>query len=111
MRRSAEQTRLRILDAAYGLFWRQGFLRISTDEIAARVGITKRALYQHFRSKDDLMAAVLVYASDLAIKRLRDFGRRPVANVTEFNRFVFHSARRLGCKTEVFRSWVHACCL
>jgi hypothetical protein len=24
MRRSAEQTRLRILDAAYGLFWRQG---------------------------------------------------------------------------------------
>jgi len=84
MRRSAEQTRLRILDAAYGLFWRQGFLRISMDEIAARVGITKRALYQHFRSKDDLMAAVLVYASDLAMKRLRDFQRRPAANVTEF---------------------------
>jgi AcrR family transcriptional regulator len=84
MRRSAEQTRLRILDAAYGLFWRQGFLRISMDEIAARVGITKRALYQHFRSKDDLMAAVLVYASDLAMKRLRDFRRRPAANVTEF---------------------------
>jgi len=83
MRRSAEQTRLRILDAAYGLFWRQGFLRVSMDEIAASTGITKRALYQHFRSKDALMAAVLGYASDLAIKRLRDF-RRPVANGTEF---------------------------
>jgi AcrR family transcriptional regulator len=83
MRRSAEQTRLQILDAAYGLFWRQGFLRVSMDEIAARAGITKRALYQHFRSKDDLMAAVLVYASDLAMKRLRDF-RWPVANGTEF---------------------------
>ena len=83
MRRSAEQTRLRILDAAYGLFWRQGFLRVSMDEIAARAGITKRALYQHFLSKDALMAAVLAYASDLAIKRLRDF-QRPVANGAEF---------------------------
>ena len=62
MRRSAAQTRLHILDAAYGLFWRQGFLRVSMDEIAARAGITKRALYQHFRSKDALMAATLAYS-------------------------------------------------
>ncbi|MFY9784608.1 MAG: helix-turn-helix domain-containing protein, partial [Pseudolabrys sp.] len=54
MKRSKHQTRLRILDAAFGLFWRQGFLRVSMDEIAARAGITKRALYQHFPSKDDL---------------------------------------------------------
>src|SRR6476646_8614715 len=59
MRRSAEQTRLRILDAAYGLFWRQGLLRVSMDEIAAGAGITKRALYQHFHSKDAWRAPVL----------------------------------------------------
>jgi AcrR family transcriptional regulator len=73
MRRSAAQTRLRILDAAYGLFWRQGFLRVSMDQIAARAGITKRALYQHFKSKDALMAATLSYSSELALKRLRQF--------------------------------------
>ena len=56
MRRSRDETHRRILDAAYGLFWRQGFLRVSMDEIAARAGITKRAMYQHFRSKDDLIA-------------------------------------------------------
>jgi AcrR family transcriptional regulator len=77
MRRSAAQTRLHILDAAYGLFWRQGFLRVSMDEIAARAGITKRALYQHFRSKDALMAATLAYSSELALERLRQF-HRPV---------------------------------
>ena len=77
MKRSKEQTRERILDAAYGLFWRQGFLRVSIDDIAARAGITKRALYQHFRSKDDLMAAALAHSSELAIARLRDFPRRP----------------------------------
>ena len=75
MRRSRTQTRQRILDAAYGLFWRQGFLRVSMDEIAARAGITKRTLYQHFRSKDDLMAAALEHSSELAMQRLRMFHR------------------------------------
>jgi AcrR family transcriptional regulator len=75
MRKSAMQTRRRILDAAYGLFWRQGFLRVSMDEIAGRANITKRALYQHFRSKDDLIAAALGHSSELAIARLRSFHR------------------------------------
>ena len=75
MKRSKQQTRLRILDAAFGLFWRQGFLRVSMDEIAARAGITKRALYQHFPSKDDLMAMTLAHSSKLAIERLRAFPR------------------------------------
>jgi AcrR family transcriptional regulator len=77
MKRSKAQTRERILDAAYGLFWRQGFLRVSLDEIAARAGVTKRALYQHFRSKDDLMAATLAHSSRLAIARLQGFPRSP----------------------------------
>jgi AcrR family transcriptional regulator len=79
VRRSRTQTRQRILDAAYGLFWRQGFLRVSMDDIAARAGITKRALYQHFRSKDDLMAAALRHSSELAIGRLQQFPRRAKA--------------------------------
>jgi AcrR family transcriptional regulator len=83
MRRSSAQTRLHILDAAYGLFWRQGFLRVSMDEIAARAGITKRALYQHFKSKDALMAATLAYSSELALERLRQF-HRPVNTRDEF---------------------------
>jgi AcrR family transcriptional regulator len=81
MRRSREETHRRILNAAYGLFWRQGFLRVSMEDIAVRSGITKRALYQHFRSKDDLMAAALAQSSDLALQRLGQF-RRP-ANAAE----------------------------
>jgi len=81
MRYSRQETHRRILDAAYGLFWRQGFLRVSMDDIAARAGITKRTMYQHFRSKDDLMAAALAHSSELALQRLEQF-RRP-ANADE----------------------------
>ena len=75
MRRSRDETHRRILNAAYDLFWRQGFLRVSMDEIAARAKITKRAMYQHFRSKDDLMAAALEHSGELAMQRMRTFHR------------------------------------
>jgi AcrR family transcriptional regulator len=80
MRRPKSLTTNRILDAAYGLMWRQGFLRVSMDEIAERAGVTKRTLYQHFPSKDDLLAATLAHSSELAMARLRDF---PVPNTPE----------------------------
>ncbi|TMJ24875.1 MAG: helix-turn-helix transcriptional regulator, partial [Alphaproteobacteria bacterium] len=52
MPRSGEPTRRRILDAAYKLFRRKGFTRVSMDDIAAATGVTKRTLYHHFTSKD-----------------------------------------------------------
>ena len=76
MARSAAETRRRIIDAAYGMFWRQGFVRASLDDIADRAKVTKRTLYQHFRSKDDLMAEVLAHASELAISRLHRISDR-----------------------------------
>jgi AcrR family transcriptional regulator len=59
MPRDAQQTRRRILDVAYRMFRRRGFVRANVDEIAAASRITKRTLYSHFRSKDELLAAAL----------------------------------------------------
>jgi len=75
MRRTRTQTRQLILDAAYSLFWRKGFLRVSMDDISARAGITKRALYQHFPSKHDLTTSALARSSEMAIDRMRSFAR------------------------------------
>jgi AcrR family transcriptional regulator len=66
----AKTTEHRILDAAYGLFYRRGFTRVGVDEIAARAGVTKRTLYYHYRSKDDLLAAVLEFQHGLAVSRI-----------------------------------------
>jgi AcrR family transcriptional regulator len=59
MPRDAQQTHRRILDVAYRMFRRKGFVRVNVDEIAAASRITKRTLYSHFRSKDELLAAAL----------------------------------------------------
>jgi AcrR family transcriptional regulator len=52
-------TRDRIIQAASSLFYHQGLRSVGVDRIAEKAGITKRSLYYHFRSKDDLIAAYL----------------------------------------------------
>jgi AcrR family transcriptional regulator len=58
---SAEKTDMkeRILQAADRLFYLEGIRAIGVDTIAAAIGISKRTLYNHFPSKDALIAAYL----------------------------------------------------
>ena len=74
MPRSAEQTRGRVLEAAYKLFRRQGYNRVTMDDIAAAAALTKRTLYHHFNSKDQLLADVLESQHHLALQAFRTFG-------------------------------------
>jgi AcrR family transcriptional regulator len=52
-------TRDRIVNAASKLFYEEGIRSVSVDAVAEKAGVTKRTLYYHFRSKDDLVAAYL----------------------------------------------------
>ena len=52
-------TRQRIIGVAAKLFHAEGIRAVSVEEIAAKAGLTKRTIYYHFRSKDDLIAACL----------------------------------------------------
>src|SRR5438128_12563259 len=49
----------RILETADRLFYLQGIRAVGVDTIAAEIGISKRTLYNHFPSKDALIAAYL----------------------------------------------------
>lgn len=59
-----DDTRARILDVALELFGENGFAATSTRELSERLGFTKAALYYHFRTKDDLLAALVAPAVD-----------------------------------------------
>jgi AcrR family transcriptional regulator len=52
-------TRERIVAAASRLFYREGIRAVSVDAVAAEAGLTKRSLYYHFKSKDELIEAYL----------------------------------------------------
>lgn len=51
--------REKIVDTAIELFSRDGFHATGIDTIVAESGITKRTLYHHFASKDELVIAAL----------------------------------------------------
>lgn len=52
-------TRKRIVEAASKLFYGEGIRAVSVDAVAEKAGVTKRTLYYHFESKDELVAAYL----------------------------------------------------
>jgi len=54
-----EETQGKILDAAEAIFSEQGFEKTQLEEIAARAGYTRGAIYAHYDSKEDLFLALM----------------------------------------------------
>ena len=59
MPKPAARNRESIQDVARELFAQKGVQRTSLQDIADRLGITKPALYYHFRSRDDLVRSII----------------------------------------------------
>ena len=68
-----QTTRTRIIGAAEALFYEHGLRSVSVDAIAERAGVTKRTLYYHFASKDELIAAYLAARDASTVERYRDW--------------------------------------
>lgn len=56
---STKTTRAEIVEAADDLFYRQGFEHTSFADIAGVVGISRGNFYHHFKSKDEILDAVI----------------------------------------------------
>ncbi|MDO9414900.1 TetR/AcrR family transcriptional regulator [Pararhizobium sp.] len=59
MKTPVSPTRERIISAAATLFYGEGIRAVSVDAVAEKAGVTKRTLYYHFDSKDDLITVYL----------------------------------------------------
>lgn len=74
MRVRTEEKRREIVDVASELFQEHGFERTSMSMIAERLGGSKATLYGYFKSKDQLLAAVLLYdVTDQADRLMNEF--------------------------------------
>jgi len=67
--------RQRYLDAAAELFAVRGYAGVGVEELGAAAGVSGPALYRHFRGKEDVLAELLVTASE----RLLDGARQALA--------------------------------
>lgn len=68
-----ETTRTRIIAAAEALFYEHGLRSVGVDAIADLAGVTKRTLYYHFKSKDDLITAYLASRDAPTVERYREW--------------------------------------
>ena len=55
----ASSRREHLIDTAIELFAKHGFHATGIDMILARAGVSKKTLYRHFRSKEELILAAL----------------------------------------------------
>ena len=98
MPRSADRTRRRILEAAYKLFRRRGFVRVGVDEIATAADVTKRTLYYHFRSKDALLAAVLASQHERTFAAFQTLGGEISGDPEQIVDALFHELASWSAK-------------
>lgn len=69
------QTYERVLDAAAAEFARCGYAETNLQHVAARIGLTKGALYGHFASKEELAGALVEHLA----RTVRDLAAQDVA--------------------------------
>ncbi|MCB2111593.1 MAG: TetR/AcrR family transcriptional regulator [Defluviimonas sp.] len=94
--------RLRILEAAGPLFYREGFHAVGVDRVIAEAGVAKATFYKHFPSKDDLILACIGRAEDLTGAVMPDdTGARPFSDYARAMLEAAGEARCLGCTFQV----------
>jgi TetR/AcrR family acrAB operon transcriptional repressor len=77
----------RILDAAMTVFRRHGFRRSSIEQAAEAAGLTRQALYHHFKSKEALFRAVIerlhesALAAEIAAANLEEKAGSSLADI------------------------------
>jgi AcrR family transcriptional regulator len=68
----SEERRSQILDAATQVFSKKGFDHARMDDIVEETGLSKGALYWYFKSKDDIIFAIIDRIFQHEFKELRE---------------------------------------
>lgn len=86
-----EEKSRRIVESAMELAEQGGFEAVRLRDVALKADVALGTLYKRFRSKEDVLAAVLeVQAQDLALRLMRKpiTGKTPADRVTAFYRII-----------------------
>jgi AcrR family transcriptional regulator len=119
-------TREELLQTAKELFEERGYDNVTVAEIAAGAGVSVKTLFQHFRSKEDLLLAELdaVHERLLSALRSRDHDQTPLDAMLEWmgseiessppdgmerwQRTVGNSPAVAALRRRLYEQWEHA---
>jgi len=96
---SDRTTRDRIVEAADELFYRRGYEHTSFSDIADAVGISRGNFYYHFKTKDDILDAVIearLANTRTMLERWEIEGQTPADRIRSFIHILI--ANRTGIK-------------
>jgi AcrR family transcriptional regulator len=96
VRPKVSRARDQILDTAYNLLIRNSMGSVGVDTIIEEAGVAKMSLYRHFRSKEELMLAVLKRREDLWTVRWL---------ASEIAKRASSAEDRLLCIFDIFDEW------
>ncbi len=83
MQDRAVETRRRILVGAAAVFDRRGFVAATLDEILEEIGVSKGALYFHFKGKDEVARAIIAEDNRWAAVFDRLVTDRPIQDIID----------------------------
>ncbi|MEA3296579.1 MAG: TetR/AcrR family transcriptional regulator [candidate division Zixibacteria bacterium] len=92
----AEKRRKQLLASARKLFVKKGYRGTTTEEIARKAGLTKGALYFHFKSKEDILLELVKSISESNRTALERELKQKVSPVE-----IFRLLLSLHCKCDV----------
>jgi AcrR family transcriptional regulator len=100
-----EDAKRRIIEAAMDAIAERGCDQMTIDDVAKKLGVTKGAIYWYFKSKDDLITAVLKkFQDDIERTSFDSFYNRPIDEVFSliFDRFSLVDDRQRAIFFEMF---------
>jgi transcriptional regulator with XRE-family HTH domain len=81
----------KILNTSKELFLNLGFKSVTMDEIASKLGVSKKTIYKYFENKTELVAAVTQYMFDTVscgIDGICELKMNPIEEIFSIKRFV-----------------------
>lgn len=77
-----KNTKERILEEALKLFAQSGYMGTSMNDIAAELGVTKAALYKHYKSKQEILDSIVERMNQMDAERAKKY-EMPEGNMEE----------------------------
>jgi TetR/AcrR family acrAB operon transcriptional repressor len=98
-KKEAAVTRQKIMDAALNVFCEKGYSKTTFVDIAREIGLSKGAVYWHFKTKPELLAAIVAYGEE---KQCTAEKAQPIESVADLRCSMAEYTERVATSDETW---------